>query len=192
MVERVAENVRTVTGQAFPPPGDYDLDLVHSEVNFLARHLMVSKVRGRFEDFVGALHIGLGLVDSSVRVTIQAASISTREPQRDAHLRSPDFLDAEQFPEIVFRSKRIEPAGGSGWKVAGDLTIRGVTREVVLDAEFDGAQVDMTGSLRVGCSASTQIKREDWGLQWNVALETGGVLVGSEVTIELGVEAVRQ
>lgn len=187
-----AQLVRTVEGRQVPEPGDYVIDVSHSTVEFAVRHLMISKVRGRFGSYSGAVTVAERPEDSSVQVSIDAASVSTNDEQRDGHLRSPDFFDAETFPALTFTSTSVEAAKGDRWKVTGDLTVRDVTRPVVLDVEFDGAQVDPWGNARLGFSASTEIDREDWGLTWNQALETGGVLVGKKIRIELGIEATRQ
>ena len=184
--------VRTEDGRTVPEAGAYDLDVSHSTVEFVVRHLMISKVRGRFGSYRGAVVIGDRPEDSSVEVSIDAASISTSDEQRDGHLRSGDFFDVERYPTVSFTSTAVEPAKGDHWKVTGDLTIRDITKPVVLDVEFEGAQTDPWGNGRIGFSASTEIDREDWGLTWNQALETGGVLVGKKIKIELGVEATRQ
>lgn len=169
------------------------IDPAHSDVQFVARHMMISKVRGRFREFEGWLDIAERPEDSSVEVVIQAASIDTGDSQRDAHLRSPDFLDVEQFPEIRFRSTSVRPAGDDDrYEVVGDLTIRGVTRPVTLDVEFEGIAVDPWGGTRAGFVASGEINREDFDVTWNQALETGGFLVGKGVRVELDVEAVLQ
>lgn len=188
----VETGARIVEGRQIPAAGVWQIDRVHSSIEFVVRHLMVSKVRGRFADYSGTIQVADVPEQSSVEVTIQAASIDTREPQRDAHLRSPDFLDAERFPTLTFRSRSLEPLGGEQFRVHGDLTIRGVTRPVVLDAEFLGVTADPWGGLRAGFSATADIDREDYGLTWNQALETGGVLVGKKARIEIEVEAVRQ
>jgi polyisoprenoid-binding protein YceI len=184
--------VRNVDGHDVPLPGTYDIDLSHSTVGFTVRHLMISKVRGHFGAYTGAIEIADRPEDSSVKVTIEAGSINTNDEQRDGHLRSPDFFDAEQYPVLSFKSTAVEATRSGDWKVTGDLTIRDITRPVVLDVEFDGAQTDPWGGARLGFSASTEIDREDWGLSWNQALETGGVLVGKKIKIDLGVEATRR
>jgi polyisoprenoid-binding protein YceI len=176
--------------QEVPVAGTWQLDRSHTSAEFVARHLMIAKVRGRFSDVAGTIEIGEAPEQSSAHVTIQAASITTGDESRDAHLRSPDFLDVERFPTLEFRSTTVENEG-SHWLVAGDLTIRDVTRSVVLDVEFDGAVTDPYGNRRIAFSASTQVNREDFGLTWNAPLEAGGVVVGPKVRIELGVEAVR-
>jgi polyisoprenoid-binding protein YceI len=183
---------RTYEGHDVPQAGTYEIDGSHSNVDFLVRHLMISKVRGRFNSFTGAFTVAEVPEDSSVEVTIDATSISTDDEQRDGHLRGADFFDTEQYPTLTFESTGVEAVKGDHWKVTGDLTIKGVSKPVVLDVEFEGAQTDPWGGARVGFTASTEIDREDWGLSWNQALETGGVLVGKKIKIELGVEATRQ
>jgi polyisoprenoid-binding protein YceI len=170
----------------------WQFDDVHSSVNFSVRHMMVSRVRGRFDKWTGTLLFDPEKPgDSQVEVTIEAASINTQEPQRDDHLRSPDFLDVEKYPHITFKSTAFEPVGGNLFKVSGELTIHGVTRPVTLDVEFLGRSKDPWGGERIGFSATTTINRKDFGLEWNQLLETGGVLVGDEVRIEIEVEAVK-
>jgi polyisoprenoid-binding protein YceI len=175
-----------------PEPGTYEIDKSHSMVEFVGRHLMVTKVRGRFTEFSGTIRVGETPEESSVDVTIDAASIDSGEEKRDGHLRSPDFLDVENHPTLEFHSTKVEPVDGERLRVTGDLTVRGVTRPVVLDATYDGPFSDPWGGQRIGFSASTEINREDWGLTWNVALETGGVLVGKKVGVELTVSAVKK
>jgi polyisoprenoid-binding protein YceI len=182
---------RDLDGLAIPLAGRYDIDASHTSVGFVARHLMVSKVRGRFGTFDGHLTIAEEPLDSAVEVAIGAASIDTRAEDRDAHLRSPDFLDVERYPQLAFRSTAVRHAGGNRFEVDGDLTIKDVTRPVRLDVEIDGLARDPWGGERIGFSASTEIDRELWGLTWNVALETGGVLVSKQIRIEIEGEAVR-
>ena len=169
----------------------YAVDPAHSTVEFVVRHLMISKVRGRFSAFQGRLDLDPSGSLIAAQATIDAASIDTREAQRDAHLKSPDFFDAEKFPELSFYSTRVE-GSGDRFQIYGDLTIHGVTRPVVLDATFEGRGNDPWGGQRVGYSAHTTINRKDYGLTWNAALETGGVVVGDEIRIELNVEAILQ
>jgi len=176
-------------GSVLPGPGVYDIDAKHTAVEFVARHLMISRVRGRFEDVAGVITVAEVPEESSVEVTVGAASVSTGETQRDAHLRSGDFFDVETHPQWTFRSTAVA-ADGDHWKVAGDLTIRGVTHPVTLDVEFDGANVTPWGTVAIGFTAAAEIDREQWGLTWNQALETGGVVVGRKIRIELSVEAV--
>lgn len=171
----------------------WKIDPAHSEITFSVRHLMVSNVRGRFERFSGVVNFDEeNPQNSSVEVQIEAASINTREPQRDAHLRSPDFLNADQFPYLTFKSKRIEVLDDSHGRIIGDLTIRDVTREVTLDVVFNGKVKSPFGMMTAGFSASTKINRKDWGLVWNVALETGGVLVGEEINIQIELELIQE
>jgi polyisoprenoid-binding protein YceI len=176
-------------GNEIPAPGVYDIDTKHSSVEFVARHLMITKVRGRFDEVEGTITVAEVPEESSVQVTIGAGSVSTGEDQRDAHLRSADFFDVDTHPQWKFTSTSVEAAGGQ-WKVTGDLTISGVTKPVVLDVEFDGANTTPWGTAAIGFSASAEIDREQWGLTYNQVLETGGVMVGKKVRIELNVEAV--
>lgn len=173
-------------------PGVWEIDPVHTSVEFVARHLL-SKVRGRFPSFRGNITIADDPVQSSVEVTIDAASIETGTPDRDAHLRSPDFLDVERFPSLSFRSTAVRSGDEPGrYLVDGELTIRDVTRPVTLDVENLGWSDDPWGGQRAGFSASAEIERADYGAAWNVVVETGGLLVGKTVRIELEVEAVRK
>ena len=172
---------------------DWNIDPVHSGINFSVRHMVVSKVRGRFTKYSGTLAIDdADLTRSTVEATIDAASIDTGTAQRDTHLRSPDFLDVERYPEITFRSTRVEGDSPGGFRLEGDLTVHGVTRPVVLDVEYHGWTTDPWGGRRAGFSASTEVDREDFGLTWNVAIESGGVLVGKKAHLELEIEAVKQ
>lgn len=169
------------------------IDASHSIITFSVRHMMISKVRGRFSRFDGTVNFDeQNPANSSVQVTIDATSIDTRDERRDGHLMSPDFLDVANYPTITFTSKRIEVIDDSHGRIIGDLTIRGVTREVTLEVEYNGQSKSPWGTISAGFSASTKINRKDWGLTWNVALETGGVLVGDEVTIEIEIEIVKQ
>lgn len=183
---------RVWNSTSFPAAGTWALDPAHTTVEFQAKHLMVAKVKGRFGEFEGALTIAEDPTQSSVNVTIKAASIDTRTEQRDDHLRSADFLDAANFPELTFRSTGVEHNGGDDWKITGTLTIRGVTRPVILETEYNGQAGDPFGGQRAFFSAATKIDREDFGLTWNQALEAGGWLVGKEIEISLEVEAVLQ
>ena len=183
---------RSVDGVELPASGRYAIDASHSHVGFSVRHVMVSRTKGRFADVSGEVTIGEDPLESSVEVEIQAASIDTRDETRDAHLRSPDFLDAEQFPTLSYRSRQVTPAGRGRWTVEGDLTVRGVTRPVPLDVTFEGGANDPWGGQRIGFTASAELDREAFGLTWNQALETGGVLVGKTVKIEIEAEAVHQ
>ncbi len=187
----MAQSTATPTeAQSALSPGTWSIDPSHSSVNFVVRHLMISRVRGRFADVSGAIEVAENVPDSKVNVIIKADSIDTREPQRDEHLRSADFFDAARFPLIEFHSTAVNPAG-AGSKLSGDLTIHGVTRPVALDLEFLGVGNDPWGGTRAAFSASGEIDREAFGLTYNQALETGGVVVGKTVRIEVEVEVVR-
>ena len=183
-------NTRDVNGIQAPAAGTWKFDQAHTALLAEARHLMVTKVRGRFTDFTGTLHVAEVPEESFVEVEIQAASIDTGNPDRDGHLKSGDFLDVENHPTLTFRSTGVELGEGSEFKVPGELTIRGITRPVVLNAEYLGATGDPWGNTRVGFSATTEIDREDFDMTWNMALETGGVLVSKKIKIELDVQAV--
>lgn len=183
---------RTLDGIEIPAPGVWEIDRAHSAVGFSVRHLMVAKVRGRFGSFAGTIQVADRPEDSSVEVAIDAASIDTGEPKRDDHLRSADFFDAGSYPTLEFRSTGFRRTGSTTFELPGELTIRGVTRPVVLAAEFAGVTLDPWGGTRAGFSATTEIDREDFGLTWNQALETGGLLVGRTVKIELEVQAVHK
>jgi polyisoprenoid-binding protein YceI len=182
---------RTVDGTEVPAPGTYALDVSHSHVGFSVRHLMVSKTKGRFTDFSGTVAIGEDPLDSSVEVDIHVASVDTRDETRDGHLRSPDFFDADVHPAITYRSTKVTPAGKGTWTVEGDLTVRGTTRSVPLEVTFEGGAKDPSGGTRIGFSARTELDREAFGLTWNQALETGGVLVGKQVRIDIEAEAIQ-
>jgi polyisoprenoid-binding protein YceI len=171
----------------------WNIDPAHTHVEFAVRHLMISTVKGRFTDIKGTVKShDADPAKGEVDIEIGVASIDTREPQRDAHLRSADFFDAERFPEITYQSRRIDGVQGDRFALVGDLTIHGVTREVTLDVTSEGRAKDPWGGERAGFTATTKIKRGDFGLTWNQALETGGVLVGDEVKITLDVELVKQ
>jgi polyisoprenoid-binding protein YceI len=182
---------RTVGGLTVPAVGTFAIDPTHTSVSFVARHLMVSKVRGRFTKVAGEITIAEDPLKSTVEVHIPAESIDTGTPDRDNHLRSDDFLSVEKYPELVFRSVRVAGLDGNRFSLVGELTIRDVTREVTLDVEFEGVAKSPWGGEVIGFTAETEIDREDFGITWNQALETGGVLVGRKVKIELSAEAVR-
>jgi polyisoprenoid-binding protein YceI len=168
----------------------YNVDNTHSEIGFSVRHMMFAKVRGQFKTWKATLAYDAAKPTSStITVEIDTASIDTREAQRDTHLRSGDFFDAEKFPKMTFTSKRLEPSGKS-YKLVGDLTIRDVTKEVTLDVEQTGSGKDPWGNDRLGFSAKTSINRSDFGLKWNQALEAGGVLVSDKVDIEVEAQVV--
>lgn len=170
----------------------WNFDLSHSSVNFHVRHLMVSKVHGRFHDWAGSLVIDdADITKSRVDVTIQAASLDTKDEKRDAHLRSPDFFDTEKHPTLTFKSTSVTKQGEGELEVTGDLTIAGTTKSVKLAVETAGTVKDPWGGTRTGFSAKTTINRKDFGLHWNAALEAGGVLVGEKVEITLEIEAIK-
>jgi polyisoprenoid-binding protein YceI len=179
---------RQVAGQPFPATGTYAVDPSHSTVQAVAKHLMVSKVRGSFATFSGTVVVGDEPAGSRVDITIDAASIDTRDPKRDEHLRSADFLDVERFGALTFRSTRVEP----GWTVVGDLTIRDTTREVVLDVEYLGTFKNPWGQTVAAFSATTTINREAFGMTWNAPLEAGGVLVSKDLKVEIELQAALQ
>jgi polyisoprenoid-binding protein YceI len=182
----------TVEGIEIPEPGDWQLDPVHTSVEFVARHLMVTKVRGGFTTVSGNIHIADDPLGSWAEVTVDPASVETGDEKRDAHLRSPDFFDVEQYPDITFRSTRVEGSSPDHFKLEGDLTVHGVTRHVALDVDYHGWTSDPWGGRRAGFSASTELDREDFGLTWNVALESGGFLVGKKIRLEFEIEAIKQ
>lgn len=183
---------RTWHGLTLPNPGTFAIDTTHARAGFVARHLMVSKVRGGFSGVTGEITVAEDPTASSVTATIDTASIDTGTPDRDAHLRSADFLDVEKYPALTFRSKRVTDVEGGSFTLVGDLTIKDVTREVELQVDYEGVVVNPWGKEVIGFTARAEIDREDFGMTWNVALETGGVLVGKKVTIEIEAEAVRQ
>jgi polyisoprenoid-binding protein YceI len=171
-------------------PGTWNVDPSHSTVGFVARHLMITKVRGRFTSFSGVITVPENRLDASVTATIDLAAVTTGDDGRDAHLRSADFFDVEQFPTMSFASIGVKQ-DGDDFVLLGDLTIKGVTRHVEMELEFDGVNTDPWGNTKAAFSAKTEINRKDWGLEWNVALETGGVLVSEKVKIELEIQAVK-
>ncbi|HZZ83705.1 MAG TPA: YceI family protein [Anaeromyxobacteraceae bacterium] len=170
----------------------WDIDVSHSAIHFWVRHMIISKVHGRFARWSGSIQLDeADLTRSSVAVSIDAASIDTQVADRDTHLKSPDFLDVAKYPQLTFSSKRIEKAG-SAYRVVGDLDLHGVVREVTLEAEFAGTGKDPWGNQRAGFSAKVSLDRKDFGLTWNAALEAGGVLVGEKVEISIELEAVKK
>ena len=172
----------------------WQIDPAHSAAHFSVRHLMISNVRGEFTNISGsALFDPSDLSKSSVEVTIEAASLSTREPQRDQHLRSGDFFDVEKYPTLTFRSTRVEPRGQEFFKLAGELTIHGVTKEATFDMEGPTPTVkDPWGNVRAGVTGSTKINRKDFGLVWNAVTEGGGIMVGDEVKITIEAELIQK
>jgi len=172
---------------------EWQLDPAHSAAHFSVRHLMISNVRGEFTKLTGNAQIDpADPAKSAVEITIEAGSLNTREPQRDEHLRSPDFFDVASYPTLTFRSKRVEPLGAETFKLIGDLTIRGVTRQVTFDVEGPTPSVkDPWGNVRAGVTASAKVNRKDFGLVWNALTEAGGVVVGDEVKITIDAELIQ-
>jgi len=172
--------------------GTYAIDPTHSRIGFVARHAMVTKVRGSFNEFEGTGYFEAeNPAGSHLTLTIQAASIDTRNADRDGHLRSNDFFDMETYPTITFASTAVEQTGDTDYRVTGDLTIKGVTKPVTVDFEHTGSAVDPYGNQRIGFEGTTTVNRKDWGVSWNAALDAGGVLVSEKVTLELEVSAIR-
>ena len=172
--------------------GDYTLDVSHTRLGFSARHAMVTTVRGQFTDFEGTAHVDAeNPAASTVSLTIRPASVSTGSADRDGHLVSADFFDVENNPTITFVSTKVDKVDDDTWAITGDLTIKGTTRPVTVDFTFEGAAVDPFGNQRVGFEGSVVINRKDWGITWNAALETGGVLVSDKITLEFDVSAIK-
>ncbi|HET9609302.1 MAG TPA: YceI family protein [Acidimicrobiales bacterium] len=172
--------------------GTYTIDPSHSRIGFVARHAMVTKVRGSFNEFEGSGYFDAeDPAKSHARLTIQAASIDTRNADRDAHLRSNDFFEMETYPQVTFASTAVEPVDATTFRVTGDLTIKDVTRPVTFDLEYTGTAVDPFGNRRLGLEGSVVVNRKDWGLTWNAPLDAGGVLVSEKVTLEFEVSAIR-
>jgi polyisoprenoid-binding protein YceI len=185
----MAQAAREIEGTTLPPVGTYELDASHSEVAFVARHLF-TKVRGRFTDFSGTVTVGETPEDSAVDVTIQTASVQTNDERRDQHLHSGDFFLVEEYPTITFTSTAVRHSEGNEFEMTGDLTVRGVTKPVTLQGEFLGwTAKDPFGRTVLSATASVTVDRSDWGLNWNQALETGGVLVAKKVDLVVEVEA---
>jgi polyisoprenoid-binding protein YceI len=169
------------------------IDSAHTRANFSVRHLMISNVRGQFDKISGNVDFNeADPTKSHVEVKIDASSIDTKDEKRDGHLKSPDFLDVAEFPFIEFKSKRVQKVDNNSAKLFGDLTIRGTTKEVALDVDYNGQGKTPWGTTNAGFSATTKINRKDWNLNWNVALETGGFLVGDDIKIEIEAEIVKQ
>jgi len=170
----------------------WQIDSSHSHINFTARHMMISKVRGSFESFSGTVNFNEeNPVNSTVEIAVDLSSINTRDAQRDGHLKSPDFFDVESHPTMRFVSTRVEQIDENNGRLIGDLTIKGVTHEVALDVEYAGVAKSPWGTESAGFSATGSLNRKDWGLNWNQALETGGVLVGDKINIEIELELVK-
>src|SRR4051812_47035611 len=190
MANQTVDVLRTRDDRVIPVAGVYEVDGAHTSVEFVGRHLMITKVRGRFSDVRGRITIDDDPEKSHVEVEIGVASVSTGNDDRDAHLKSADFFNVEQYPTITFASTAVRPLRDNAWELVGDLTVHGTTRPITLEVDFDGGGASPMGDERIGFSAATEVDREDFGLTWNVSLETGGILVGKKVRIELAVQAV--
>jgi polyisoprenoid-binding protein YceI len=183
-------DVQTATSIDQLEPGSWKVDTSHSSVEFTARHLMVAKVRGQFTSFRGTLQIAEDRLQSSLEASVDLASVETHDEKRDGHLRSADFFDVENHPEMTLISTGIRP-DGEDYVLSADVTVRGVTRPVEFHLEFNGVERDPWGGTRAGFTATTEVNRKDWGLEWNVPLDGGGLLVSDKVKITLEVEAVK-
>ena len=192
MSTQTTSQTQPVSGIEVPPAGTYAIDGSHTNLGVTARHLMVSKVRGYFSDVAGTVTIADDPLASSVELTVKADSIDTRDAQRDGHLKSADFLDVENYPELTFRSTSVEQVKGETFRVTGDLTVRGVTRPVTVELEYQGTAKDPWGGSRIAFEAKGEIDREEFGITWNAALETGGVLVSKKLSFEFEGQAVKQ
>ncbi|MFD5234487.1 YceI family protein [Streptomyces qaidamensis] len=186
----------TATGAVNPElaalTGDYTIDPAHSTIGFVARHAMVTNVKGSFQDFTGTLHLdGSDPSRSTASIDVVMDSISTGNADRDGHLKSADFFKADEFPAMTFRSTKAEALGGDDYRITGELTILGTTRPLAIDLEFNGAAKDPFGNERVGFEGKAEILRSEWGLTWNAALETGGVLVSDKIKLNFDISAIR-
>jgi polyisoprenoid-binding protein YceI len=192
MSDLITANTTTTspTGLAALTAGSWNVDAGHSTIGFVVRHLMVAKVRGQFTDFTGSITVADNPLESKVEATVQMASISTRDEGRDGHLRSGDFFDVEQFPTMSLVSTGID-AVGSEYVLHTQLTLKGVTKAVDFALQFDGVATDPWGNTKAGFTAEAEINRKDWGMEWNVALEAGGFVVGEKVKIQLEIEALK-
>jgi polyisoprenoid-binding protein YceI len=174
------------------PAGTWAIDPTHSEVGFVARHLMVSKVRGSFTDVAGTVHVKDQVTESVADVTIKTDSVATGSADRDGHLRSADFFDVETYPEITFVSTRVEEVEEGAFVVAGELTIRDITQELSIPISLTGVETDAFGALRAGFEGSRRVNRRDFGLEWNMPLDSGGVLVSEKINLEFEISAIRR
>jgi polyisoprenoid-binding protein YceI len=189
---KMVETTMEAQATTLPAAATWVVDKSHTRLGFVAKHLMVTKVRGGFTDFEGFVTIGDTPEQSHAEAVIKTASLTTGDEKRDGHLHSPDFLDVEKYPEMKFRSTKIEQTAGDEFRVEGELTIKDITNPVVVNVTFDGLAQDPWGGERVGFSGVAEIDREAWGMTWNQALEAGGVLVSKKVKLELDVQAIRQ
>jgi polyisoprenoid-binding protein YceI len=173
--------------------GDYAIDPSHTTIGFVARHAMVTNVKGKFLDFTGTLHLdGTAPAESTASLDVTMDSIDTGSADRDGHLKSADFFRTDEFPKMTFRSTRAEALGGDDYRITGDLTILGTTKPITIDLEFNGAAKDPFGNERVGFEGKAEILRSEWGLTWNAALETGGVLVSDKIKLNFDISAIKQ
>jgi polyisoprenoid-binding protein YceI len=186
----MAEAVRQIQGVELPPAGKYELDIAHTSVEFVARHIL-TKVRGRFTDFSGWIEVRENPEESSAEVQIKTGSIQTNTEQRDQHLKSDDFLNVEKWPVMTFRSTAVRHTGGPNFELDGELTIRDVTRPITLEGEYLGTDTNPSGKTVLAATAKTVLEREDWNVSWNMVLETGGFLVSRKVDLEIEVEAIK-
>jgi len=184
----MTQAAREIEGVSLPPAGKYELDPSHTEIGFVARH-MLTKVRGRFTEFDGMIEVAERPEDSSVNVEVKTASVQTNTDQRDDHLRSADFFGSEEYPLMTFRSTAWRHAGGSSFELVGELTIKDVTKPLTLEGEFHGWGKDPYENTKIFAEAKATVEREDWDLTWNVAIETGGFLVSRTIDIVIDVEA---
>ncbi|MFE9939583.1 YceI family protein [Streptomyces hirsutus] len=172
--------------------GDYTIDPSHTSLGFVARHAMVTNVKGSFQEFTGTLHLdGSAPSNSTATLDVEMASIETGSADRDGHLKSADFFKVEEFPKMTFRSTKTEALGGDDYRITGDLTILGTTKPLTIDLEFNGAATDPFGNERVGFEGKAEILRSEWGLTWNAALETGGVLVSDKIKLNFDISAIK-
>src|SRR2546425_1634782 len=190
MSSQTVSVLRTRDDREIPVAGVYEIDGAHTSVEFVGRHLMITKVRGRFSDVRGQITIDEEPTKSHVEVEIGVASVSTGNGDRDTHLRSGDFFDVEHYATITFASTGVKPVRDNTWELVGDLTVHGTTKPVTLQVDFDGGGASPMGDERIGFSAATEANREDFGVTWNVALETGGILVGKTARIALAAQAI--
>jgi polyisoprenoid-binding protein YceI len=189
MADSTTAATRTEAGTEVPSVGSWSLDPTHTSITFEVRHLMISKVRGSFGSASGTIEVAEDPLESTVEIAVDIASVESGTEDRDNHLRSPDFFDAGEYPQMTFRSSKVNRVGG-GYVMTGDLTIKDVTKPVTLDFEFLGGLIDPEGSPRAAFSASFEVDREDWGLTWNMTLESGGFLVGKRIKVSIDAEAV--
>ena len=189
MPDSTAAATRTEAGTEVPSVGSWSIDPTHTSITFEVRHLMISKVRGSFGSASGTIEVAEDPLESTVEIAVDVASVESGTEDRDNHLRSPDFFDAGEHPQMTFRSSRVDRVG-DGYAMTGDLTIKDVTKSVTLDFEFLGGLIDPEGSPRAAFSASFEVDREDWGLTWNMTLESGGFLVGKRIKVSIDAEAV--